>query len=101
MFSSFTAGAFLLTAGLIGFDVRYMRGWFRGGRWVEPPVWWQLAAGVVLLWVAVYTYRGLRSGWVRAAPAPLRMPTKSAGRGRSAGAEQPHGGDGRALSDDR
>jgi hypothetical protein len=52
VFSAAAGGLLLLIAGLIGWDLRYSRGWFQGTKWVDGPVWWQVAAGIGLLIVA-------------------------------------------------
>jgi hypothetical protein len=59
MFSAFAAGAFLFVTGSIGFDVRYMHGFFEGGRWVGGPVWGQIALGAGLLLLGAYWSRRL------------------------------------------
>ena len=50
-------GLWLTVAGVIGWDVKYLRGFFQGMEWVEPPIWWQIGAGVTLLALAVYLAR--------------------------------------------
>ena len=47
----------LTVAGAIGWDVRHVRGFFQGTKWVDPPIWWQLAFGVALLAVAAFLAR--------------------------------------------
>lgn len=57
--SAAAGGVLLLIAGLIGWDLRYSRGWFQGTTWVNGPVWWQIAAGIGLLLVAGFLARRL------------------------------------------
>ena len=59
MFSALAAGAFLFVTGSIGFDVRYMHGFFEGGRWVGGPVWGQIGIGAGLLLLGAYWSRRL------------------------------------------
>jgi hypothetical protein len=59
MFSAFAAGLFLTVSGLLGWNVRYMRGWFEGGRWQEGPEWLQVALGAAFLALGVFWARRL------------------------------------------
>ena len=88
MFSALIFGGWIFISGLIGYDIRGMRGFFRGGRWVDPPVWGQLAVGAALVALGIYFSRHLpHSTWIRERVAP-RI-TRHIGRGRSAGASRP------------
>jgi len=51
------AGLWLTVAGALGWDVSHVHGFFAGTRWVDGPIWWQLAAGVALLSFAVFLGR--------------------------------------------
>ncbi len=64
VFSVGFGGLFLLLAGLFGWDLRYSHGWFQGTRWVDGPVWWQVALGTGLLLLAGH--------WARRVPPVLR-----------------------------
>ena len=57
VFSLGAFGLWLTVAGAIGWDVRHVRGFFQGTKWVDPPIWWQLALGVALLVVAAWLAR--------------------------------------------
>ena len=50
-------GMFFLIPGLIGLDLRQSHGWFQGVRWVDAPVWPQVALGFGLLLLGVYWAR--------------------------------------------
>ena len=52
VFSVAAAGVLLFVSGLIGWDLRYSRGWFQGARWVDGPVWWQVGLGLAFLLLA-------------------------------------------------
>ena len=52
VFSVAAAGLLLFVSGLVGWDLSYSRGWFRGVRWVDGPIWWQTALGFGLLLLA-------------------------------------------------
>jgi len=65
LFNITAAGLLYLVAGLIGWDLRYSRGWFQGARWVNGPVWWQVGAGTVLLVLAGFWARRLMPGPAR------------------------------------
>jgi hypothetical protein len=83
MFSAFAAGAFLLVTGLIGWNVRNMRGLFQGGRWEDGPIGWQIALGVVLLLLGRYWARRLgAAGWTFT-QAPRDRTIKYVGRGKA------------------
>ena len=57
VFSVAAAGLVLFVPGLVGLDMRYSRGWFRGVRWVEGPVWWQVGVGLGFLVLAGFLAR--------------------------------------------
>jgi hypothetical protein len=57
------AGLLFFVAGLIGWDLKYSRGWFEGTRWVDGPVWWQIGFGAGLLLLAAF--------WARRVPPPV------------------------------
>jgi hypothetical protein len=59
VFSAGAAGLLLISVGLAGGDLRISHGWFRGGHWSEPPIWWQVALGAVFLGVAAFWCRPL------------------------------------------
>ncbi len=96
MFSALAAGAYLFVTGVIGLDITYQRGMFRGIRWVDGPVWWQIALGVGLLLLGVFFSRRLPSRWTPI-PVPRAQVIKDAGAGRSSGAAR--GEDQRSLPD--
>jgi len=54
VFSTAAVGLLLLVAGVIGWDLRYSHGWFQGTRWVDGPIWWQVALGAAFLTLAAY-----------------------------------------------
>jgi hypothetical protein len=62
VFSVGFGGLLLLIAGLIGWDLKHVRGFFQGTRWVDGPIWWQVSLGSALLLLAVY--------WARRVPYP-------------------------------
>jgi len=64
VFSVGFGGLLFLIAGLIGWDLTYSHGWFQGTRWVDGPVWWQIALGTGLLLLAGY--------WARRVPPVVR-----------------------------
>lgn len=66
VFSATAAGLLLFVSGLIGWDLGHGHGWFRGTRWMDGPVWWEVAIGFGLLVVAGF--------WAR------RVPLRSAQR---------------------
>jgi hypothetical protein len=56
----FSVGAFglwLTIAGLIGWDVSHVHGFFQGTKWVDGLIWWQIAFGAALLTLAVFLAR--------------------------------------------
>lgn len=60
----FTVGAFglwLTIAGAIGWDLKYVHGFFQGMKWVDHPIWWQFGLGVALLTLAVYWARRVQA----------------------------------------
>jgi hypothetical protein len=50
-------GLLFLVAGLVGWDLKYSHGWFRGTTWVEGPIWWQVGLGTGLLLLAIFLAR--------------------------------------------
>jgi hypothetical protein len=58
-FSATAVGLLFLVAGLIGWDLKYSRGWFQGTTWVAGPIWWQVALGTALLLLAGFWARRL------------------------------------------
>ena len=50
-------GLLFFVAGLIGWDLKYSHGWFQGTKWVDAPIWWQVALGSALLLLAGYWAR--------------------------------------------
>jgi len=88
MFSALAAGAFLLVTGVIGWNVRYLRGFFEGGRWSDGPVWWQIGLGAGLLLLGAYWLRRLVDPrWTFTGVARSRQ-VKIVGRGRSSGVDR-------------
>jgi hypothetical protein len=65
VFSTAAMGLLFGVAGLIGWDLKYSRGWFEGTKWVDGPIWWQVALGAAFLALAAYF-----AGRVPARPAP-------------------------------
>ena len=59
VFSAAAMGLLLAGVGLAGGDLRHSHGLFRGVRWSESPVWWQVAVGAVLLVVAASWARSI------------------------------------------
>jgi len=57
VFSAAATGLLLRVAGLIGWELRRSHGFFEGTRWVSGPIWWQVAAGIGLLLLAVFWAR--------------------------------------------
>ena len=86
MFSALAAGAFFLVTGLIGFDTYNLRGFFRGGRWVDPPIWRQVALGIALLLLGAYFARRLAPPVPPPPPGPRVV--KHVGSGKSARASR-------------
>jgi hypothetical protein len=82
MFSALGAGAYLFITGVIGLDISYQRGMFQGTRWVDGPVWWQIALGGGLLLLGVFFSRRLPSRWTPI-PVPRARVIKDVGAGRS------------------
>ena len=87
VFTALAAGGYLLVTGIIGYDVRALNGLFRGGRWVDAPVWWQVALGVGVLLLAGFWIRRLPSSTWLAIVVPRRV-TKNAGSGTSESARR-------------
>ena len=57
VFSVGFGGLLLFIAGVVGWDLKYSHGWFQGIKWVDAPIWWQVALGSVLLLLAGYWAR--------------------------------------------
>ena len=57
VFSVGSFGLLLLVAGLIGWELTFLPGWFQGTRWVDGPIWWQIRFGVALLALAGFWAR--------------------------------------------
>jgi len=64
VFSAAAAGLLYSVAGVIGWDLRHSHGWFRGTKWVDGPVWWEVGVGIGLLLLAGF--------WARRVPLPRR-----------------------------
>ena len=62
VFSVGAGGLLFFVSGIIGWDLSRSHGWFRGTKWVDGPIWWQIALGAVLLSLAAF--------WARRVPAP-------------------------------
>jgi hypothetical protein len=88
MFSAFAAGGFLVVTGLIGWDVRYLHGFFQGGRWRDGPIFWQIALGAGLLWLGVRWWRQLGGSARTFAPPTAGYQIKNVGHGKTAGADE-------------
>src|SRR5687768_9705304 len=87
MFSALFFGALALVTGAIGYDVSHMSGVFRGGRWVDGPVWRQIALGSALVLLGVHWARQLAGrGWTPVRTRRART-IKYVGRGTTARAE--------------
>ena len=54
-------GLWLTVAGAIGWDLTYVHGFFRGTKWVDGPVWWQIGVGVPLIALALFLARRVPS----------------------------------------
>jgi hypothetical protein len=80
VFTSLTAGLFLVVTGVIGWNVSHLSGLFRGGRWQEGPVWWQIGLGTALLLFGIHSAQ--RIMYPRAAR-PARPQPKWVGRGQA------------------
>jgi hypothetical protein len=63
VFSAGFAGLLFFVSGIIGWDLSHSHGWFRGTRWADGPIWWQIALGAILLLLAVF--------WARRVPPPV------------------------------
>ncbi len=50
-------GLLFFIAGLIGLDLKYSHGLFQGTKWVDAPIWWQVALGGALLLLVTYWAR--------------------------------------------
>jgi protein-S-isoprenylcysteine O-methyltransferase Ste14 len=57
VFSVGFGGLLFLVAGLIGWDLKHSHGWFQGTKWVEAPIWWQVALGTGLVLLAMFWAR--------------------------------------------
>ena len=80
VFTALAAGGYLLVTGIIGYDVRALRGLAQGGRWVEAPVWWQLALGSGLLVLAAFLIRRLPHRWIMEMAPRRRMVNVGSGK---------------------
>ena len=61
VFSVGFAGLVFFVSGIIGWDLSHSHGLFRGTKWVDGPVWWQIGVGSGLLLLAIV--------WARRVPA--------------------------------
>jgi hypothetical protein len=59
VFNAAAGGLLFLVAGIAGWDLRYSHGLFQGTKWVDGPLWWQVAAGTALLLLAGFWARRL------------------------------------------
>ena len=50
-------GLLLTVAGAIGWELKDSHGWFEGTRWVDSPIWWQIAVGIGLVLLAGFWAR--------------------------------------------
>jgi hypothetical protein len=50
--STAAAGLLFFVSGTIGWDLSNSRGFFKGTRWVDGPIWWQMGLGAALLLLA-------------------------------------------------
>lgn len=91
MFSAFAAGAYLVVTGYIGLDVSNLHGMFRGTKWVDGPVWWQIGLGSGLLLLGVYWSRRLGGPRWTSQRAPRERIIKDVGSGKSSGAGRSEG----------
>ena len=80
VFTALFAGGFLLVTGIIGYDVGSLRGLFRGGRWVESPVWWQIALGTGLIVLAGFLIRRLPHRWMAVMTSRRRLVNVGSGK---------------------
>lgn len=87
VFTALAAGGYLLVTGVIGYDVRHLHGLFRGGKWIDAPIWSQVVLGIAVLLLAGFWIRRLPSSSWLAIVVPRRV-TKHAGSGTSEGARQ-------------
>jgi hypothetical protein len=62
-------GLWLTIAGVIGWDVSHVHGFFQGTKWVDGVIWWQIAFGTALLTLAVFLARRV--------PPPARLQTRN------------------------
>ena len=61
VFSVGFAGLLFFVSGIIGWDLSHSHGLFRGTKWLDGPVWWQIGLGSGLLLLAIV--------WARRVPA--------------------------------
>jgi hypothetical protein len=80
VFTSLTAGLFLVVTGAIGWNVSRMSGLFNGGRWHDGPVWWQIGLGTTLLLLGIHWARRIIDPRT---PLSARRPPKWVGRGQA------------------
>lgn len=52
VFSVAAIGTLFLVCGVIGLDLTQSHGWLQGTRWMDGPVWGEVASGSVLLLLA-------------------------------------------------
>jgi len=64
VFSVCFAGLLFFVSGVIGWDLSRSLGLVRGTKWVDGPMWWQIALGSGLLLLATF--------WARRVPLPRR-----------------------------
>jgi hypothetical protein len=50
-------GLWFIIAGAIGWDLSNVHGFFRGTKWVDGPVWWQVGLGAALIALAAFLAR--------------------------------------------
>jgi hypothetical protein len=60
--STTAAGLLFFVSGTIGWDLSNSHGFFKGTRWVDGPIWWQMGLGAALLLLATF--------WARRIPPP-------------------------------
>lgn len=57
VFSVGFGGLLFFVSGLIGWDLKHSHGWFQGTKWVDAPIWWQVALGTGLVLLAAFWAR--------------------------------------------
>ena len=78
MFSAFAAGVFMVVTGVIGMNVGRS-----GARWVDGPIWWQVALGIAFLLLGAYWSRRLDDPRWLLIYGPRRYQIKYVGRGKA------------------